>query len=170
MEGHEGFGERVPVLAEAGDWQLPRFKHPESCRVSVFRAHQTAQEKRRPRGLCVPDDEVFISAVQRQKDGCFWLNSSPAVIIRGSKMGLLSGGLCAGWAELSGALWEGEMRVEGWAEIREDGADGSRNLCSGFTALPRQTCSVTPKRCSSCSPANTWEGTSFNAQPWQQDQ
>lgn len=44
MEVHEGYGKRVPVLAERGDWQLPQIKHPECCRVSVSRAHQTASD------------------------------------------------------------------------------------------------------------------------------
>ncbi len=50
-EVRKGLGKRVPALAEAAYWQLPLLNHPEWCRVSVFRAHQTAQEKRRPQGL-----------------------------------------------------------------------------------------------------------------------
>lgn len=59
-----GFGKQVLVLAGEAEWQLRQFKHPECCRVSVFTAHQTADEETPSKKQCVLEDEVFISTRQ----------------------------------------------------------------------------------------------------------
>lgn len=132
MEVHEGLGKRVPVLAGEADWQRAQFKDPECCRVSVFRAHQTAQEKRRPRGLSgkkhrVPDDEGFISIGQSQRDGWFRSHSLSSVTITALKRGYFLRLIVHVESSPPDSLG-GWNEGEGGAEIRGDGADGSRSL------------------------------------------
>ena len=102
---------------------------------------------------CVPDDEVLISVGQSRKDVWFRLDSL-SFKNEATLWGL--------WRRMSWALralWVGEIRGRmSWNERRWSWWQ-QEPLCLGFTALPQQTCSVTLKRCSYCSRANTWEGT-----------
>lgn len=170
MEVQEGFGKRVPVLAEAADWQLPQFKHPERCRVSVFRAHQTAQEKRRPRGLSEKNTQcpgwwgIYFSRAKSER----WLVQIRFLLFcqRGSETSPRSEVYSAGWAELSG-LSGWVKRGEGGAEIREDGADGSGNL-SAQVSLFHLNRPVQLHRRDATTATQPTHG--FDAQCWQQDE
>lgn len=62
------------------------------------------------------------------------MDSSSSVIIKAQKGSYFSRLLVQGMLILQ-ALWVEEKRNEGWAEIREDGADGSRKLSAQVSLL-----------------------------------
>lgn len=76
---------------------------------------------------------MFISAGQSQRDGCCRLDSFSFVIIGALKRGYFLRFIVQDERSTPGSL--GCNEGEGWAEIREDGADGSRNLSAQVSQL-----------------------------------